>query len=322
MIHQAIEGQVTWLPGVSHNDIPYPWPSSISIRVRSTGLGVVPQGVVGTVPLLNGDTIQILPKIGRVSFFRLFVTAGGLQQELKREFDEFVLYSLDDESDIDSLVARHLYLAALDILRLGSQIGRVHRRREGSFAMGRIDARATAFNIAAHRREPVAFWSRERTYDIPENRILTEAITQALPLLAKPDRDAFAHVYRRWLSRFTRSRNLIADLGGLYAKLDNGRRAYGVAASRSRRGRCLLGSGGATAAKIARATCSGVAWAIRSSIDSVASGGGACSGIIPSLCSSRLASVTPPRFVPLVDPPAATRRELPPSLAPSNLISN
>ena len=212
MIHQAIEGQVTWLPGVSHNDIPYPWPSSISIRVRSTGLGVVPQGVVGTVPLLNGDTIQILPKIGRVSFFRLFVTAGGLQQELKREFDEFVLYSLDDESDIDSLVARHLYLAALDILRLGSQIGRVHRRREGSFAMGRIDARATAFNIAAHRREPVAFWSRERTYDIPENRILTEAITQALPLLAKPDRDAFAHVYRRWLSRFTRSRNLIADL--------------------------------------------------------------------------------------------------------------
>ena len=212
MIHQAVEGQVTWLPGVSSANLPHPWPSSISIRVRSNDVGVEPQGVVGTVPLLNGDVIQILPKIGRVSFFRLFTTAGGLQQELEREFEEFVSYSLEDESNIDSLVARRLYIAALDILRLSPQIGRVHRRREGSFAMGRMDVKATALNVATHRREPAAFWIRERTYDIPENRILTEALIRALPLLSGPDRDVLAHVHGRWLSRFPRSRNLLADL--------------------------------------------------------------------------------------------------------------
>ena len=212
MIHQVIEGQVTWLPDVSQTDIPYPWPSSITIRLRSSGVGVEPRGVVGAVPLLNGDTIQILPKIGRVNFFYLFITAGGLQLELRREFQEFVSYSLDDESNIDYLVAKQLYLAVMDILRLSPQIGRVNCRHEGSFAMGRLDAKATAFNIAAHRQNPIVFWHRERTYDIPENRVLTEAILQAFPLLSEQDRDSFAPIYNQWLSRFPRSGNIMADL--------------------------------------------------------------------------------------------------------------
>ena len=212
VIHQAIEGQVTWLSGVSHIDIPHPWPNSIDIRLRSTALGIVPQGVVGTVPLLNGDAIQILPKIGQVNFFRLFIKAGGLQHELEREFEEFVSYSLDNESNIDSLAARHLYVTAQDILRFGPQVGRVRRRYEGPFAMGRIDAIATALNVATHRREAVTFWLRERTYDIPENRVLTEALIRALPLLSESDRPTLAHVCTKWLAQFPRSRNLIADL--------------------------------------------------------------------------------------------------------------
>lgn len=212
MIHQAIEGQITWLPGISQADIPRLWPSSITIRLRSSGVGVEPRGVVGAVPLLNGDTIQIIPKIGLVNFFRLFITAGGLQHELRREFQEFVSYSLDDESNIDSLVARQLHLAIMDILRRSPQIGRVNRRHEGSFAMGRLDAKATAFNIAARRQEPIVFWHRERTYDIPENRVLTEAVLRAFPLLSEQDRDYFAPIYNRWRSRFPRSGNLMADL--------------------------------------------------------------------------------------------------------------
>ncbi len=212
MIHQAIEDQVTWLPGISYADIPRTWPSSLSIKVRSTGLGIEPQGVVGAVPLLNGDTIQISPKIGQVNFFRLFIAAGGMQQDLGREFEQFVSYSLEDESNIDSLVARQLLVAALDILRLSPMIGRVLRHRRGLFAAGRLDARATSFNIAAHTQDPVVFWVRERTNDIPENRVLSEAIVRAFPLLSKPDRDMLANVYQRWLARFPRSRDLGADL--------------------------------------------------------------------------------------------------------------
>ena len=185
MIHQVIEGQETWLPGVSQADIPHPWPSSITVRLRSTSVGVEPQGVVGTVPLLNGDTIQIVPKIGHVNFLRLFITAGGLQRELGREFEEFVSYSLDNESSINSLVARQLFVAALDILRLSPRIGRVNRRREGSFAVGRLEAGATAFNIATRRQEPVVYWTKERTSDIPENRVFDGGIGSGIPVVVR-----------------------------------------------------------------------------------------------------------------------------------------
>ena len=225
MIHQTIEDKVTWLTGVSHADFPQPWPSSISIAVRSTGIGVEPHGVVGAVPLLNGDTIQILPKIGRISFFRLFVAAGGLQQELEREFEEFVPYTIDDESNIDSLVARQLFISARDILRRSPQIGRALRRRNGSFAKGRIDARATAYNLSARRREPVVFSTRERTYDIPENRVLTEALVRALPLLTDPDREDLEPICHRWLSLFARSSDILSDLesvGHSFARMQYG----------------------------------------------------------------------------------------------------
>ena len=211
MLHRAIEGQVTWISGLSQSDIPFPWPPSISIRIRADALGIEPQGVVGTIPLLNGDTLQISPKIGRINFFRLFLAAGGVQHDLDREFQEFVGYSAEDEPNLDYLVARHLYAATHEILRRSPQIGREHRRHQGLFAKGRLDTRATALNVALKRQEPVVSWSRERTYDIPENRILTEAIIRAQPLLPDVD-DDITYVYSKWLSRFPRSSNLWADL--------------------------------------------------------------------------------------------------------------
>lgn len=212
MIHQATEGQTTWLPGVSQTDFPPNWPPSIDIRLRPTGVGVLPQGVVGNVPLLNGDSILIQPKIGRVNFLHLFFRAGGTQQELEREFEEFVTYSLEAESNMITLAARQLYVTALGILRFGPKIGRVSRRHLGAFATGRIDAVATSLRVLSRRRQPVAFWVRERTLDIPENRVLTEALVCALPLLSNPDRKDFAFIYDKWLSRFPRSQNLLADL--------------------------------------------------------------------------------------------------------------
>lgn len=212
MIHQTTEDKVTWLTGISYSDFPQPWPASISIAVRPTGIGVEPHGVVGVVPLLNGDAIQIRPKIDRVSFFRLLAVAGGHQQELEREFEEFVPYTIDEESNVDSLIARQLYISARDILRLSPQFGRSIRRRHATFAKGRINARETAYNLATRRRDPVVSSSRDRTYDIPENRVLTEALVRALPLLSSTDRESLQFIYHKWLSRFTRPVNLQADL--------------------------------------------------------------------------------------------------------------
>ena len=217
MIWQATEGELTWLAGVSYADLPQPWPTAIPVRVRpgsaaDADVGIEPQGVVGTVPLLNGGTVQILPKIGMVDFFTLFMRAGGVEGDLSREFQEFVSYSASDEPNIGSLAARQLCVAAADILRLGPHVGRVKRRREGVIAMGRLDARATAFNTATRRHNPAVFWTRERTYDVPENRVLTEAIIRSWMVLSDQDRESLEAVHDRWLSRFPRSLDIEHDL--------------------------------------------------------------------------------------------------------------
>ena len=217
MIWYATEGELSWLSGVSYADLPQPLPSSIVVRLRpgataEADVGIVPQGVVGAIPLRNGGTVQILPKIGMVNFFSLFMRAGGVVGDLRREFDEFVSYSAVDEPNIGSLASRQLLFAVADILRLSPQVGRVKRRHEGVFAAGRLDARATAFNTATRRQNPAVYWMRDRTYDIPENRVLTEAIIKSLMMLPLEDREELAVVHDRWLSRFPRSGNIESDL--------------------------------------------------------------------------------------------------------------
>ena len=217
MIWSAAEDQLTWLSGVSYSDLPQPLPSSITVRLRpgattEADVGIVPRGVVGAIPLRNGGTVQILPKIGMVNFFSLFIKAGGFGGALRREFQDFVLYSAVDQPNIGSLAARQLLFAAADILRLSPHVGRVKRHHEGVFAAGRLDARGTAFNTATLRQNPAVFWTRERTYDVPENRVLTEAVIKSLMMLPYEDRGELAVVHDRWLSRFRRSRNIEADL--------------------------------------------------------------------------------------------------------------
>jgi 5-methylcytosine-specific restriction enzyme subunit McrC len=212
MIHRAVEGETTWLPGLSPAILPYPLPKGISVYLRREKLGLESQGLVGAIPLLNGDTLQIIPKIGRVNFLRLLFKAEGLQPDLEREYDEFVYYSVDNEENIDHLVARQLMFSAAEIMKRGPRQGRIRRVRVGQFALGQIDAVSTALNIATRKQEPVVYAVLEKTLDIPENRALTEAILRAWSMLDDDDRVNFRGVYDRWLNRFPVSTDFTADL--------------------------------------------------------------------------------------------------------------
>lgn len=212
MIHTAIENQVTWLPQSLQESIPVSLPQSLAIHLRPDNIGIEPQGVVGSIPLLNGDTIQIVPKIGTINFFRLLLKAEGMQKDLEREFEEFVAYYLDEEHNIDSIIFRQLYLAVQEILMRGPQIGRVKKQRREEFAIGKIDTHNTIFNLAARKLNPVVCHVLDRTYNIAENRILTEALIYAWPKISSADRDDFAEIYHRWILRCPRSSNLLDDL--------------------------------------------------------------------------------------------------------------
>jgi 5-methylcytosine-specific restriction endonuclease McrBC regulatory subunit McrC len=252
MIRRAKEGEITWMQGVLASDIPR-LPNGISLHLRRGELGIEAQNVVGAIPLLNGDTLQIVPKIGQMNFLRLLFKAEGFQRDLEREFADFVSYSVEDEENVDSLVARQLMYAADHIMNRSAQQGRVKQRREGVFATGQMNVVATALNIAIRKQEPVVCFVRERTWDIPENRVLSEAIVRASFVLNEAERAKFDWIKERWLRKFTRSEDIEADLARIEEGFASGR--YGGPRDYYRRALMLaqivLGSSGLGFAEIA-----------------------------------------------------------------------
>lgn len=212
MILSVTEGEIAWLTQLCPSDLPHPLPAQIKTHLRNEEVGIEAQGVVGAIPLRNGDTLQIVPKIGKVNFLRLLFKAEGVQPELNRSYDEFVTYSLDDERNVDAVVARYLFVSADEIMKRSLQCGTIKRRRLGLFAAGQIDAVATALNLAQRKLEPVAYIVREKTIDIAENRVITEAVVRAWVILSQPDKDIFAPVYERWMARFHRPNDVQHDL--------------------------------------------------------------------------------------------------------------
>lgn len=212
MIVSVSEGDTTWLPGFSPSLLPHRLPDGIKLHVRGDVFGIEVQGLAGTVPLLNGDTLRILPKIDRVNFLRLLFRAEGAQRDLERDYDGFVEYAVEDSSSFDVIVARQLMLRIAEILFRSVQQGRIEVRRRGRFAAGKIDPIGTAYGLSVRDADPVRYSVRQRTVDIAENRILTEAAIRSWHYLPSSDRARFHAVFNKWCSRIPRSTDLPGDL--------------------------------------------------------------------------------------------------------------
>ncbi|MBA4294326.1 hypothetical protein C0431_15305 [bacterium] len=225
MILKATEGMVTWLPGVLLSDLPKGLPPSIRCHSRSGVLGIEPQGVVGTFPLSTGASIHILPKIGKANFLKLLARAQGLGEQAIRDFDTYVQYTDDSEANLDALLCRRLLACVDAILRLSPESARRRITRAGLYAVGRIVPDKTAQRLALHDAQPVVCEYRERTTDTPENRLLTEAIVRAWPLLTPSDQATFRRTYCKWIRLFPRSATLWLDCQQIDEKL--ARNSYG-----------------------------------------------------------------------------------------------
>jgi len=121
------------------------------------------------------------------------------------------------------------------------------------FAAGQLDIVSTALNIARRKKEPVTYFIKERTPDIPENRVLTEALVRAWLALQETDRVELRSTRDRWLSRFPRSANIDADLEHVEQGFAAGR--YGGARDYYRRAlmlaQIILGSHGLGLSEVA-----------------------------------------------------------------------
>ncbi|MDF1629101.1 MAG: hypothetical protein P1U78_04815 [Alcanivoracaceae bacterium] len=228
MTLQAIEGTLTWFSGLKPEDLPSNLSRMIRVHLRRDELGIEAVNVAGSVPLANGKTLQIIPKIGKLNFFRLLLKADGHQDELERIYEQFVEYSVEDEASIEHVVARSLLVAADEIMRKSPLQERVSKRRRGLFARGDVNVVETAMNVACCREEPVVYKVKERTTDIPENRIISEALKKAGALLFQKGTDReYQSVVDRWTGRFPRPDDIGADATHIEERFSRGK--YGGA---------------------------------------------------------------------------------------------
>lgn len=180
MNHLTIhENQVTWLPGLTLEDLPPDMPRQVTVQVKGRDIGLYADGVVGAFALTTGQTVVIRPKVGPANFLRMLFVAEGRQTQLSSELDRLVDYGLsDDASYVDLLVQR--FITEVDrILRRSPRPNRVRvATRERTF-VGNVKAAATALRVATRQDDPVSTVRAIRVTDTPENRVIALALREA-----------------------------------------------------------------------------------------------------------------------------------------------
>lgn len=208
----AQEGAITWDDSIKLENLPSPLPLGIRLLSKEGKLGIEVQGLAGAIPLTDGSTLRILPKVGNVNFFRLLFLAEGNQKELTREYQEFVAYSLTEGASVEQIAARKLLQTLGEILRRSPMAARRSAIVSSNFSKGKLLPVATALKIAQKNSLPVVSKTKTRSVSTPENRILTEASLRAYSMLGPSDQAIYQAAHSRWLDRFPRSVAIEDDL--------------------------------------------------------------------------------------------------------------
>jgi 5-methylcytosine-specific restriction endonuclease McrBC regulatory subunit McrC len=170
---------------------------------------------VGSIPLLDGRTLRIRPKVGEVNFLRLLLRAEGNQRRLERLYEEYVHHDVGPVAGIVSVVARSLMSSVDMVIRMGLAVQRKATTSRGNFFAGAVNASTTAFNIAARTSDPVLYRHRQRCLDTEEHRLLGNATRYAWRFLAAEDRAVFQRAYRYWARYATGKDDLASDLAAV-----------------------------------------------------------------------------------------------------------
>lgn len=195
-VHQAIEGQVCWIPGITPGQIPDELPSGISIVSKANTIGVRSDGLVGSIGLLDGSTIQIRPKIGEASFLQLVSYCSGGRELIEKLATSSDL-ALGDEGAAD-LVTRQFVVSVDRALRMGLEHGRKWTMTESKNVAGRIDYLATERRRIAQHPSPILSKSKLRTLEIPENQIVALALSVILGIAPPNEHLKIRGLQKQW----------------------------------------------------------------------------------------------------------------------------
>lgn len=153
---------------------------------------------VGALPLTNGDTLYITPRVGQQTLSYMLMVTGRLENAVQREFEQLANLGYSTQNSVSwvHLLARsfldHLRLIEKGSLRFDRK--RVSERRQT--ASGQLDMVPTLISLRRRETIPVHCVVRTRTYETVEHRMLGAAANILLSLRAvEVDNLAIA---RRW----------------------------------------------------------------------------------------------------------------------------
>jgi 5-methylcytosine-specific restriction endonuclease McrBC regulatory subunit McrC len=199
----AEESSTCWLDGFDGAWLPGQVSRAVRLVRDGARCGLEVSGVVGTVPLANGDLLRVRPKVGDYNFVRMLLRADGLFQDLKPEFYELAAYAANDASVSPiALACRALCRALAEISRQSLNFQRTPRTARGAFAAGRVMPLQTAERMACRMNDPVVYAVRNRDYNTPEHRVLGKAADVALKLLQLQEDSHDATCATEWSRRF------------------------------------------------------------------------------------------------------------------------
>lgn len=224
-IWTAAECSTTWLPGFPLGILPSALGSQARVVMRGQEVGLEIGGIIGAAPLLNGDTLHIVPKVGPTNFFRMLLTAEGLGDRARREFDGFTSWGAGDSSEaVPALLARRFLSELAMVDADGPRFGRTVERSNREGPSGKIRLRQTVRRLRLRSAAPFVCDRRVRDFDIAENRVLAAAGWVAAGLVSeRADLEPWqSSLVFKWRKAFHRPDSLRGDLAETARGLANG----------------------------------------------------------------------------------------------------
>lgn len=99
---EVYENSRTELTGFNLSWLPHTAYSYLSARLYSFSpekqtIEVEVGPYVGAIPLTSGDTLSLLPRVGRQAFWRMLLVSEGLDRSIRKEFEDFVHFGYTEE---------------------------------------------------------------------------------------------------------------------------------------------------------------------------------------------------------------------------------
>ena len=217
------EARTSWITGFPIEILPETLHRGIRVIIKKNSIGFEVEGIVGSIPLLNGDTLHIIPKVGTCNFIRMMLTADGLYEESRRIFKELASYSIGQDRT-EALIARAFVEQLRVIASQSVQFSRVRTQVFASTGQGRINIPVTRHRWALRKSEPFACTIRVRDDDLPQNRVLAAAAHVAVRYLpSKFLGEVEQNLLKRWNARSVQQPLELDDIDTVKDGLRRGR---------------------------------------------------------------------------------------------------